>query len=209
MCVCVCEGVRGVERCRRELCKLQLKIYARRKFFQKFNKKKLHQNIFGLRKKVLIYSCKRYNNLLVETNFSWQLVPVFFKRQQHLNGNNLEAFLNHLTLSWRRPLSYRNQSIHLQSKSVHCFLYDNGLRHERVNANIKHQSCGKKINFPYTLFHMFWLRQKLTLKSLLLWLVWFVVINYPFLVQNRAIFRNSNHFVKILLKWKFFRQFWP
>ena len=40
--------------------------------------------------------------------------------------------LCHLTLSWRRPL-YRNQSIDLWSKSVDWFLYDNGLRHERVN----------------------------------------------------------------------------
>ena len=39
----------------------------------------------------------------------------------------------YLTLSWRRSLSYRNQSIDLQSKSVDWFLYDNGLRHERVN----------------------------------------------------------------------------
>ena len=44
-----------------------------------------------------------------------------------------------LTLSWRRPLSYRNQSIDLRSNglymitaSVKWFLYDNGLRHERV-----------------------------------------------------------------------------
>ena len=37
-----------------------------------------------------------------------------------------------LTLSWRRPLSYRNQSIDLQSKWMDWFLYDNGLRHERV-----------------------------------------------------------------------------
>ena len=37
-----------------------------------------------------------------------------------------------LTLSWRRPLSYRNQSIDLQSKSMDWFLYDNGPRHERV-----------------------------------------------------------------------------
>ena len=34
-----------------------------------------------------------------------------------------------LTFSWRRPLSYRNQSIDLQSKLV---LYDKALRHERV-----------------------------------------------------------------------------
>ena len=38
-----------------------------------------------------------------------------------------------LTLSWRRLLSYRNQSIDLLCKSMDWFLYDNGLRHERVN----------------------------------------------------------------------------
>ena len=40
--------------------------------------------------------------------------------------------MTHLTLSWRRPLSYRNQSIYLLCKSMDWFLYDNGLRHERV-----------------------------------------------------------------------------
>ena len=39
-----------------------------------------------------------------------------------------------LTLSWRRPLSYRNQSIDLRSKSVDWFLHDNGLGHERVKS---------------------------------------------------------------------------
>ena len=43
-------------------------------------------------------------------------------------------FIVKLTLSWRRPLSYRNQSGDLLSKSMDCFLYDNGLRHERVNG---------------------------------------------------------------------------
>ena len=38
-----------------------------------------------------------------------------------------------LTLSWRRPLSYRSQSFNLLGKSVDWFLYDNGSRHERVN----------------------------------------------------------------------------
>ena len=46
--------------------------------------------------------------------------------------NNL-SFRATLTLSWRRPLSYTNQFIDLQSKSMDWFLYDNGLRHERVN----------------------------------------------------------------------------
>ena len=39
-----------------------------------------------------------------------------------------------LTLSWQRPLSYRNQSTDLLCKSLDWFLYDNGLRHERVKA---------------------------------------------------------------------------
>ena len=40
--------------------------------------------------------------------------------------------ISFLTLSRRRPLSYRNQSIDLLRKSVDWFLYDNGLRLERV-----------------------------------------------------------------------------
>ena len=45
-----------------------------------------------------------------------------------------------LTLSWRRPLSYRKQSIDLLSKSLDWFLYDNGLRHERVNLTMNFTS---------------------------------------------------------------------
>ena len=41
-----------------------------------------------------------------------------------------------LTLSWRGPLLYRNQSIDLQSKSMDWFLCDNGLHHERVKIKI-------------------------------------------------------------------------
>ena len=37
-----------------------------------------------------------------------------------------------LSLSWWRPISYRNQSIDLQSKSMDWFLYDISLRHESV-----------------------------------------------------------------------------
>ena len=43
-----------------------------------------------------------------------------------------------LTLSWRRPFLYRNQSIDLLCKSMDWFLYDNALRHERVNEIIWH-----------------------------------------------------------------------
>ena len=39
---------------------------------------------------------------------------------------------NELTLSWRRSLSHRNQSIDLLCKSLDCFLYDRDLCHKRV-----------------------------------------------------------------------------
>ena len=39
---------------------------------------------------------------------------------------------NELTLSRWRPLSYRNQSIDLLGKSMDWFLYENGLRPERI-----------------------------------------------------------------------------
>ena len=42
-------------------------------------------------------------------------------------------YIIYLTLSWRGPLLYRNQSIDLLCKSIDWFLYDNCLRHERVN----------------------------------------------------------------------------
>ena len=38
-----------------------------------------------------------------------------------------------LTLSWRRPLSYRNYSSDLLCKSVDWYLYDRDLHHERVS----------------------------------------------------------------------------
>ena len=49
----------------------------------------------------------------------------------------------YLTLSWRKPLSNRNQSIDLLCKSMDWFLYDNGLRHERVNyfTNLSGKIC--------------------------------------------------------------------
>ena len=52
-----------------------------------------------------------------------------------------------LTISRRRPLSYRNQSINLLRKSIDWFLYDNGLRLERVK---KHRE--KKLYQSGTLF---------------------------------------------------------
>ena len=52
--------------------------------------------------------------------------------------------LIYLTLSWRRPLSYRNQSIDLLCKSMDWFLYHNGLRYERVNTEMNIYSYSEK-----------------------------------------------------------------
>ena len=58
---------------------------------------------------------------------------VFYKivQKYFLKCSVMESF-SHFSL-WR-PLSYRNQSIDLRSKSVDWFLNDIGLRHERVKA---------------------------------------------------------------------------
>ena len=57
--------------------------------------------------------------------------------------NVLDTFVRSLTLSWRRPSSYRNQSINLLRKSVDWFLYDNGLYHERVKVKFIISVCLK------------------------------------------------------------------
>ena len=52
-----------------------------------------------------------------------------------------EVIIKSLTLSWRRSLSYRNQSNDLLCKLVHCFLYDSDLHHERVKKRCSHEHC--------------------------------------------------------------------
>ena len=66
---------------------------------------------------------------------SWLHVLFIIKRKCILLFIYLLLVL-YSTLSWRKPLSYRNQSIDLLCKSMDWFLYDNGLRHERVNVDI-------------------------------------------------------------------------
>ena len=59
----------------------------------------------------------------------------------------MKIILSSLTLSRRRPLSYRNQSIDLLRKSVDWFLYDNGLRLERVNNFLNIESYQLHVMF--------------------------------------------------------------
>ena len=73
---------------------------------------------------VIIPTCEA---CLRNCGMKWKSNPHYSTTLQY------EYILHDLTLSWRRPLSYRNQSIDLPSKSMEWFLYDNDLRHERVN----------------------------------------------------------------------------
>ena len=66
-----------------------------------------------------------------------KITNALFTSQNVQNHSYLHGFIQEhlfLTLSWRRPISYRNQSIDLLCKSVDWFLYDIGLRHERVKS---------------------------------------------------------------------------
>ena len=48
----------------------------------------------------------------------------------------MRAILAFTGISWQRSVSYRNQSIDLHIKSIDWFLYDRGLRYERVKSSL-------------------------------------------------------------------------
>ena len=62
-----------------------------------------------------------------------------------------------LTLSWWRPLSYRNQFIDLRSKSMDWFLYDNDLRDERVKVNVTRAMMTQEHVILWYLYWWLWL----------------------------------------------------
>ena len=71
---------------------------------------------------------------ITKNNYRPRLLAEFTETQKRY-PNSLNKVSNlTLTLSRRRPLSYRNQSIDLGSKSIDWFLYDNGFRLERVKT---------------------------------------------------------------------------
>ena len=83
-----------------------------------------------------------------------------------------------LTLSWRRPLSYRNQSIDLLRKSMDLFQYDNGLGHKRVNfffsrASMLLRCCLMHITIIILKHILYWVYLCLGLDSFLSYL-WFI-----------------------------------
>ena len=72
------------------------------------------------------------------------------KKVSHLTWKSL---FRDLTLSWRRPTWYRNQSIDLLCKLMDWFLYDNSLHHERVKKFFARNS-----NWGYNLLQSFLVR---------------------------------------------------
>ena len=66
---------------------------------------------------------------------------IFLNFKEYVGLNIFLHFFPILTLSWRRSLSYRNQSTDLKSKSIDWFLYDKGLRHESIKKNFKKNLC--------------------------------------------------------------------
>ena len=66
------------------------------------------------------------------------------------------------TLSWRRSLPYRNQSIHLLCKSMDWFLYDRDLRLERVKKNITETTLSRIRSNFYDVAFFFFCKKPLT-----------------------------------------------
>ena len=86
-----------------------------------------------LLKKVFIVHVLLGINLIFCKNYFHHHLPRAYLRL--LQTSKIEKFaiiVGDFNSFMRRPQPYRNQSIDLQSKLMDWFLYDNGLRHERV-----------------------------------------------------------------------------
>ena len=100
-----------------------------------------------------------------------------------------------LTLSRRRPLSYRNQSTDLRSKSMDWFLYDNGLRLESVQQKIFIVSnwLSHVQQMIFTFSEWFYIQQKIYIFSNLK----FVFSNIRFTLNNLRFAFNEMKFIKL------------
>ena len=110
-------------------------VILRRTFLWIFGKWVIEKLRPFARKSVLIWVNSLEGRLITHFFLSTMLVPLFcyfLIADQFIKFPCMSFFL--LTLSWRRPLSYRTQSIVLVGKSMDWFLYDNGLRHEIVKS---------------------------------------------------------------------------
>ena len=78
------------------------------------------------------------------------LIGKNYGRSKEVIHNDKAPWLDTLTLSLRRPVSYRNQSIDFQSKPVDWFLYDIGLQYctnvQQTQCTFNEETFGKVVN---------------------------------------------------------------
>ena len=90
-------------------------------------RKLLKANLYNFLKKKMYFKSKQKDVFQIKTKRC-------ISNQNKIYCHLLSTINSPLTLSWRRPLWYRNQSIDFLCKSMDWFLYDNSVRHERVNS---------------------------------------------------------------------------
>ena len=116
---------------------------------------------------VLEYETLQRNSIImirmqrrVNPSFSWEV---------NIKSMHEELFSkvweSSLTLSWRRSLSYRNQSIDLHSKSMDRYLNNRHLGHERVSDLANILSIHSFYEFNYYCYY--WYNRRTTLKNML------------------------------------------
>ena len=109
-------------------------IFRKTEWLSRFNQSSISVPPENIRK-VFFDLFRGCRNGMLEWNRSWHfnsMLLSYTPLTQRFSGICRVFREGTLTFSWRRPLSYRNQSIDLGSKSMDWFLYDNGIRHERV-----------------------------------------------------------------------------
>ena len=91
--------------------------------------------IYSFECNILFYSSSAFFTEIVDRKYSQKTIGNYKTLEFTLSKESESS--KPLTLLRQRPLSYRNQSIDLRSKSMDWFLYDNGLRLERVNSTLR------------------------------------------------------------------------
>ena len=97
-------------------------LKKRKLYMQNLTKERKQPQVLILQKSIF------YNIFLVAASVFYGCGSILLLRKRCA----LQFCRTFLTLSWRRSLSYRNQSIDLLCKSMDWFLYDNDLRHKIV-----------------------------------------------------------------------------
>ena len=137
--------------------------------------------------------CRNSKRLLTLNNYCGKapsqrfLLMLAYQCNSHRVSGTLVLFtaqqqiISVLTLSWWRPLSYGNQSIDLLRKSMEWFLFDNGLRHERV------KNVGKANKFIFLTPHF------VLFSSIndLAWKVFFLVLRFRFFMLMIVYFEKA------------------